>query len=267
MPPSNPLVFPASDNGYIAQYPVRYEAKRIGPQNEFADSSRILSSVESRLLCRWNLPYAYLNDAERDRFEAFLDGAEGQGRVFRFFDPIGNLLRHSADLTHPVWERNGNLEVTAWQDPEIGPAFVVTNTSPDWRALQQSVGFGYGFQGCFSVRAKWDSPVPLRVRMTDAEGNAEVTVAVAEAQRPFVRRKSGPTIASTTLSLEIPPNSQIILAQPQLEIGAQPAGYLPTGERSGIVENAWLSQSEYRWLSPAPSAHQINLVVESSRLA
>ncbi len=266
MPPSSPLVFPASDLGFLAQFPVSYSSRRIGPRNEFSDGTRLHSSVESRLLSRWSLGLANLSDAERERFESFLAEAAGDGREFLFFDPIGNLLSHSVDLENAIWTRTGALDVAPFNDPSLGPAFVVTNTSLDWRSLEQTISFGHGFQACFSVLAKWDSSIPFRLRLVDSLGISEVGAQVHDPRRVFVRRLAGATIASTTVSLDLAPNTQIILAQPQLEIGAFPSAYLPTGSRSGVVSSAWLGQREYRWQTEAPNAHAINLEIESIRI-
>lgn len=264
--PSSRLVFPASDAGFLAQFPLRYESVRRGPQNLFRNGSRIHSPAESRLRSRWTLNFGYLSNEERDRMEEFLFAAEGEGRPFLFFDPLGNLLQHSEDLANPVWNRSSALDVSAFNDPELGEAFVLTNTGPGWGSLSQTVVFGFGYLGCFSVQTKWDSPVPFRLQVADANGSTETQNMASSAQRSFVRRRSSSAAESTTISIGIAPNSQVILANPQLEIAAQPGAYLPTGTRSGVVEHAWLRQDVYQWTSPAPHAHRIQLIVESNRL-
>jgi hypothetical protein len=264
--PSNTLVFPASDSGFLAQFPVRYESVRRGPQNLFRSGAKMFSPAESRLRSRWTMNFAYLSNGERDRMEEFLSAAEGEGRPFLFFDPLGNLLQHSEDLANPVWSRSGAVDVAQFTDPDLGDAFVVTNTSPGWGALEQTLSFGFGYLGCFSVQTKWDSAVPLRLRIADANGLSDSELSAHEPRRSYVKRKSAASAESTTVSIGIAPNTQVILARPQLEIAAQPGAYLPTGQRSGVVEHAWLRQDSYQWTSPAPHAHRIQLTVESNRL-
>jgi hypothetical protein len=264
--PVSPLVFPASDAGFLAQFPVTYESVRRGPRNVFRSGRQLFSPGESRLRSRWTLSFGYLSNGERDRMEEFLSAAEGEGRPFLFFDPLGNLLQHSEDLSNAVWTRSGAIDVASFTDPDLGDAFVVTNTSPGWGALEQTVNFGFGFLGCFSVQTKWDSPVPMRLRLVDASGSTEAASSALEARRVFVKRKAGAAVASTTVSIGIAPNTQVILARPQLEIAATPGAYLPTGQRSGVVQAAWLRQDAYQWTAPAPDAHRIQLIVESNRL-
>jgi hypothetical protein len=265
MPPSSALVFPASESGFIAQFPIRYECTRLGPRNHFADGSQLISSVESRRRSRWTLRYSHLSNTERDRFEEFLHFAEGKGQSFRFFDPLGNLLAHSEDLEAAVWSRTGALDVAPFTDPDLGAAFVVTNTSLDWRALNQTISFGHAFRACGSVAVKWASPVPFRLSISDSSGTTAKTFSVAAPQRVYLSRLASSLETATTFSLELPPNSQVILARPQFEIGAQPAAYSPTASQSGVYEAAYLRQDRYRWVSPAPDSHQITLSVEGIR--
>jgi hypothetical protein len=166
---------------------------------------------------------------------------------------------------HTVWVPTGAIDVAPLIDSEIGPAFVLTNTSPDWRGLQQTVNFGYGFQGCFSVVAKWNSANGLRLRVVDSQGSNSKDFNVSSARSVFVERRAASDATYTTVALELAPNSQIVIARPQLEIGQQPSAYLPTGQSSGVVESAWLAQKEYAWTSSAPNAHNITLTIESVR--
>ncbi|MDX2267842.1 MAG: hypothetical protein NW208_07040 [Bryobacter sp.] len=264
--PSEPFVFPATNEGFLAQYPVRMRSRYQGPQVEFPDGSKQVSPAEFRLVHQWELVYRHLRNEERDRFEAFFFQVERSGSPFLFFDPLGNFLLQSLDLTHPAWMKNGAMDITAFTDPDLGEAFVITNNSFDWAMLSQTVGFGYNFFGCFSVETKWDSPVSVQLGMTDSLESHKRELKVHEPRRLFVRKRAG-AVASTNVSIEIPPQTQVILARPQLEIALQPTAFHATGARNGIYQQATLAQANYRWISPAPNVHQINLYVEGSRFA
>jgi hypothetical protein len=265
MPVDPLLVFPASDAGFLAQFPVEYESQRRGPHNVFRGGAAIFSPAESRLKSRWALSFGHLSNGERDRMEEFLALAEGEGKSFLFFDPLGNLLQHSMDLENPVWVRSGAVDVAAFEDPQLGAAFVLTNSGTGWGSLEQTISFGHGFLGCFSLGLKWDSPVQVRLRIADADGQSELATSAMESRRAAIKRKAAATVASSTVSIQLAPNSQIIVAAPQLEIGAQASAYFPTGQRSGVVEKAYLRQDSYRWTSLAPHAHRLELIVESDR--
>jgi hypothetical protein len=264
MPSNEQLVFPALSNGLLAQLPIRVLERFAGPEVEFPDGSLQTAGSGMQMVRRWELSYSYLTTEEREAFEIFLDRAARKGERFRFFDPLGNLLQQSRDLASPVWVRTGEIAVSGYEDTELGPAFVVTNSGPGWGTLQQTLGFGYGFQACFSVRAKWDSAVPLGLRITEGTGMAEKEFLVGEAGRFFVEKRLG-AVPSCTAEIRVPPNTQVILAQPQMEVGRTPTSLAGTGQRSGIHPSACLVQPEYRWNSPAPGGHQITLIVESSQ--
>ncbi len=266
MPLNTTLTFPALAGGTLAQYPVRYEANFVGPANRFSDGTLIVSPQESRLVSRWTLPFHALTNAERDRFEEFLSEAEGAGKPFRFFDPLGNLLRHSNDLANAIWSVDGPLDVAPFVDPDLGSCFVLTNNSSEWRSITQTIGFGAGFSGCLSVETKWDLAVPIRLRIVDADGETQRQFTVSQPRRISIVRQTTATIETTALGISIPGNSQVLVCRPQFEVGRSPLAHLPTNERGGVIENAWLAQRDYQWKSPAPNAHDITLIVESVQI-
>jgi hypothetical protein len=263
--PSNPLTFPALDNGMIAQLPVKLRIDRITRTTTFPDGTRLASPIDARLFYSWTLRFDNLSDDELNRVRDFIFSTQNGADSFIFPDPTGNLLADSANLESGIWLAPPGLTVDPFSDPSQPDAFILTNSTPAPLALTQTVSLSGPFATCFSVRARWDGGFPFSLGLTDgAASRTQPAVAGAWARHSVALFSMGAP-ETRTVSIIVPATTQIIVAEPQLEIAAAPGGYLKTGVEGSIFSPAWLAQSSFDESTNAPGAHSITLRIESFR--
>lgn len=262
--PSNPIPFPALDNGMLAHLPVALRIDDITRTTRFPDGSLMGAAAESRLRLSWVLRYENLSVAEWQRLVAFIEATGRGAESFAFPDPIGNLLAQSANLESAPWVASPGLTVDTIVDPDQPSAFILTNSTPQPVTLTQSVALAGPFKTCFSVLAKWTGGASFNLSLSDGTlSNAASANAVQWARHAVVL--SPGDAPSRLCTITIPANTQVILSSPQLEIAAAPGAHLATGEQSGLFPVAWLMDQSYDFQSNAPGAHSITLRIESLR--
>ncbi|MFN8687108.1 MAG: hypothetical protein ACK50U_14055 [Acidobacteriota bacterium] len=262
---SDPIVFPHLDGGAIAQLPIRLTIERLIPRLLFPEGSEIRDSQNSLLRYSWSLAYDNLSDAEWQRFRSFIALTGHGARSFAFPDPLGNLLAASRDLTASVWLASPGLTVAPFADPGQPAAFILTNPTPAPLSLSQSVSLSGPFAACFSLRARWTSPVNFSISLGDDSGSTP-RICLAGPWRSFhVSHSPAAAPSSRIVSITVPATTQILVAAPQLEIAFQPGAYHATSSDSGLFPHAWLDQSDFVSQSNAPGAHSISLRIVSQR--
>lgn len=263
--PVNPVQFPALDNGILAQLPVELSIEKITRATRFPDGSLLFAASEARTRYSWLLRYENLSTQEWQRMQAFIAASQHGAASFAFYDPIGNLLAHSTDLEHSLWLAPPGLTVDPIADTDQENAFILTNPTALPLALTQSVALVGPFTTCFSIRAKWVGGVSFSLGLSDAVQVASVSRTAGAWARHHVRLASSGIPETRMVSIVVPPTTQIIVAAPQLEIGANPGAPLDTGSQSGVFPNSWLAQKSFDTRSAAPGAHSITLRIESLR--
>lgn len=263
--PADPILFPALDNGMLAHLPVSLSIDKIIRSTRFPDGSLLTAAAEARLRYGWNLRYENLSQTEWQRLIDFIAATNRGAIPFAFPDPIGNLLAHSGDLQNSIWLAPAGLTVHPITVPEQPKAFILTNPTALPIEITQSVAVAGPFRTCFSILAKWTGGANFSLRLADDATAASQPSTAAKWSRHFVTLTSGPTAQTRTVGLTIPPTTQLLVSEPQLEIAAAPGAYLQTGAQSGIFPSAWLNQRSYDSQSNAPGAHSITLRIESLR--
>ncbi len=263
--PSNPVQFPALDNGILAHLPVDLQIEKITRATRFPDGSLLFATAEARTRYSWTLRYENLNPTEWQRMLDFIAATQRGAASFAFYDPLGNLLAHSGNLEDAVWLAPPGLTVDPVLDAGQPKAFILTNPTALPLILSQSVSLAGSFSACFSVLAKWVGGAQFSLSLSDGVATASAAQSATAWSRHHVRLSSTELAATRMVSIIVPPTTQIIIAAPHLEIADSPGASLETGSQSGVFPNSWLVQKSFDTQSLAPGAHSITLRIESLR--
>ena len=166
--PSNPIQFPALDNGMLTHLPVDLSIEKLSRATRFPDGSLLFAAAEAKTRYSWLLRYENLNPQEWQRLLDFIAATQRGAQSFTFYDPLGNLLAHSGNLEDSVWLTPPGLTVDPILDADQPKAFILTNPTAQPLALTQSVDLSGPFTACFSIRAKWAGGVNFSLGLSDA---------------------------------------------------------------------------------------------------
>jgi len=263
--PDELVQFPALDTGMLAQLPMELEIERLVRETKFPDGSQVTSGVDSRLRYRWLIRYANLSDLEWVRFMEFFESSERGAKPFSFPDPMGNLVAQSQNLLDPVWDISPGLVVDRYEDPVFSSAAILTNSTPFALSLAQVAEVAGPFATCFSVYAMWPGVSSFSMMLSSSSESQTKPFTASEWSRYSVRIGLQASSSVRTVSIIVPPYSQLVVANPQLEIAAQPNAYRATGIRADLYSPAWMSQEYLAGQQPAPGAHSLTLQIESIR--
>jgi hypothetical protein len=258
--PAEPIYFPVLDTGLVAQAPVQLSIQRRIPRAVFPDGSQVLSTVDCWRQYRWRLNYSHLSEAEQERFALFFQATARGAKEFVFPDPLGNLLRHSEDLSGAAWSRTPGLEIGPIEFIAGRTCWILTNSTSIVQRIEQLVAMPSDFALCFSVWAAWTSPQTFTLLAgASAAEKIETFEAFAPGRFSIAERPAG-SAGAIRVGVEVPPSSQLIISSPQLEIGIKPHGYVATGAQSGVFTAARLSEQSI--LGFATSAVRRGLKIE-----
>ena len=263
--PISTLTIPALDNGMLAQRPIGLTIRQLASANRFLDGSVLYSASGAQHLYNWTLRYENLSTAEWQRFVGFLTATQGGSDSFLFLDPVGNLLAQSVNLNSSVWLAPPGLIVDLFADPGQPDAYILTNSTPQPLTLTQTASVPGAFTTCFSLLAKWPGEVSFSIGLNHETGAASQAIRAGQWAKHHVRLSANAAAQTRTVSITVPPTTQVIVASPQLEVAAAPNAYCQTGAQSGVFPSAWLSQERFDTQSVAPGAHSITLHIESIR--
>jgi len=261
--PTDPIYFPALDNGMLAHLPIRLGIEKLYRFTQFPDGSTVVASSESKTRYTWNLQYENLNTSEWQKLNSFIQSSHRGSQSFAFYDPLGNLLAKSTDLQDAVWIASPGLVVDTIADSEQSNAFILTNPTSQPLSITQSVGIAGPFTCCFSLMTKWAGGAAFSLSLSDAVNVSSQSLQALGWRRQFIVGLASPTAQVRIAGLVVPPTTQVIVAAPQLEIASAPGAYLETETQSGVFPVSWLSNKSFDSQSNAPGAHSINLRIES----
>lgn len=263
--PTSPIQFPALTNGMIAQLPISVSIDKITRETRFPDGSMLTANAEARLRYTWTLIYENLSDLEFQRFLDFVEATQRGSASFTFPDPTGNLLAQSGNLENPVWLTSPGLTVDTFADPAQPKSFIITNPTGQPLQLTQTINLAGPFRACFSILARWEGGAGFEVGITDGISATTRPQVASQWTRHSVDLAATTESLTRTVSVTIPPATQIIVSSPQLEIAATPGAYLETGAAGCIFPDSWLAQRAFESRRNAPGAHSITLRIESLR--
>ncbi len=258
--PANGAVYPALDNGMIAQTPVYLSIRRKVSERVFGGGARIQDSANAYRHYLWRLQYEHLSESEWSRFVEFIETSGRGAKTFVFPDPVGNLLRNSQNLTAAAWQKSAGLGVGPIEYVPGRPCWILTNPTPIVQTIEQLIGIHDQYAMCFSIWAGWTSAQEFKLTVGNGPAIQEAVHSAGPWQRYAVRRGAGPGTNLVRARIEVKPFSQLIVSSPQLEIGYGPQGYLATGEASGVFAEARLAEKPVDQYSTG--ANRRGLVVE-----
>jgi hypothetical protein len=259
------LRFPHLDNGCVSQLPIKLEIERIEPHNLMADGEQIVNASEACKFFVWRYQLRNLNFNEASRMEEFLLRAHRTGVPFPFYDPLGNLLRQSNSLRAAAWVVSPGLIVDSIEDEQMPTAEIITNATPQELTITQAIALPEIYAGCFSLYARWQGGASIQLaQVSGTTSVAHHAVAGNEWSRHAVYLRGQGTASSRLAQLRIPPFTQVIVAQPQMEVSMRPGAYMASGIGGGIHQ-AQLRVAEVTQQSDAPGVHHFNLSIESVR--
>ena len=106
------LYFPQLLTGAVGQFPLKRLISRKTIANLLEDGSRVILHDPGASATQWTITFANLTDDEANELAAFFHATEGRLNTFTLFDPVGNLLAWSEDLTQSIWQKNSMLQLT-----------------------------------------------------------------------------------------------------------------------------------------------------------
>jgi hypothetical protein len=166
------LSFPQLATGALAQFPIERRLIRRTIVNRMPDGTIVKLDDPMSTVIEWTLSYRGLADSERSAIENLFFETEGRLRPFVFLDPAGNLLRWSEDLTKPVWQKDGALQVTPEvSDPSgTGRGKRLINAGQGEQSLVQSVDAPGWLRYCFSAWVRSDVRTRVELSFSNADG-------------------------------------------------------------------------------------------------
>jgi hypothetical protein len=233
--------FPQLATGTSGQFPLRRTLVRRTVVNRLDDGREIRLADPDAALIRWELEYRGLSDAERVALATLFDNTRGRLKTFVFFDPCGNLLRRSEELTNAVWSHGGTMQV----HPNDGFTRLM-NPAPGPQSIAQTLDLPGWFHYCGSAlfRAAEGSPgVTLRISTPGGSISSETPIGsdwtIAACSGSVDR-----TSESVTFGIELPSGAAVDVRGPQFE--AQPArsGYRKTSSTTGRYPETRFDQDE-----------------------
>jgi hypothetical protein len=254
------LYFPQLSTGVIAQFPLGKRSFQRTVTNRTISGHEVrLADPDSRATA-WQLHYSGLTDIERNQIESFLRECGGKLEVFTFLDPTGNLLRWSEDLTRPVWQKDGLLQISAGLGDPMGlsRAARLTNTSQALQSIEQTVEGPGWFQYCFSVWLQSDGPGVVSLGLSNAEGELEQEYSLSQ-HWTLVECTGSIPGASTEITCRLDVSAGAVVSVYGMQLEAQPCAseYKKTGEESGLRSNTRFDEDGLHFTAHGADDHSV----------
>jgi hypothetical protein len=243
------LFYPQLATGAAACYPLTRTVARRTVVNRAPDGSAVKIADADAAEIRWDLRYEGLSDAERSTLESFFATCEGRLRSFTFFDPAGNMLKHSESLSENSWDL----------DPLIRPEGLrLTNGGQVWQGIAQTIAGPERLTWCFSAEVRGSGQVRVKVGTLESlyDAGAEWCtvwcggVGDGEAEEVVCRMdlSAGATVEVARLSVQ---------AQPM------PGHYRRTTSRCGIYPSTRFEDDRLVFTADGPSNHSTTVRLRS----
>jgi hypothetical protein len=258
------LEFPTLDNGLVAQLPIELRISKNIIHNQFRDRSVLANSTSARTKYSWSWTYSNISDAEMSRILYFWEQTGRGAKAIRFYDPLGNLLRHSEELATENWQRVGPIDVTELDPVDGIRQYLLTNSGDTDAEIAQTVNVESLVSLVLSVRAKWAGAVNVVLASTAEGSEVNQNYSIDGSRVCELAIQSGIQGSIRRVSIRVPAHTQVIISEPQLEIGLRRGDYLMSNE-GGIFESAWIDPNQFRLWSTAPGSHSIFMNVLSFR--
>lgn len=243
------LYYPQLATGAIAGYPLTRKVMRRTVLNRMADGSALKLADADAASVQWTLPYTGLSDVERESLESFFAACEGRLKSFTFFDPAGNLLAHSEDLTKSAWQVEGLIQVDGMK---------LTNGSQVWRGITQTVAAPQWFVWCFSALVRGSGRVRTRI------GSLMSEHAISEDWREvWCSGSIDGGAEEITCRLNIQPGYAVEIAKLRLQAQPLPGEYRRTAQYSGAFPETRFDQDRLEFTAEGPDNHSTTIRLTS----
>lgn len=258
------IEFPILNSGLIAQLPINLRISKAIIHNLFRDGGVVTNSASSLTKYAWDWTYNHLNPDEMNKIVEFWEQTDRGAKPIRFYDPIGNLFRHSEELASSAWQRAGQIEVVEIEPIEGHRQYLLTNSGDLPAELHQIVNIQSAAALVLSLKARWEGTTSVVLMSEAVNAIASRSFIVDGYQQCELAIPGGFQAAARKISFQVPGHTQVVVSEAQLEIGVKRGDYLMSIE-GGIFDEAWMDPSSFRLWSTAPGCHSINMNVVSFR--
>ncbi len=258
------MEFPQLDSGLIVQVPVSLRIQKRMDVNRFRDGSVIKNTNSSQSQYTWNCKYVNLSDHELLRFEEFWHSTGRGAATFTFVDPLGNMLRDTENVLASSWTKSGTTEITEAASTGQYKEYLLTNSGTIASVVSQVIDVSPQFSVLFSCLAKWVSTTAISLVSSDDSGSIRKSFTISGESYCGLKIAGGLQSAVRTFGIEVPPQSQVIVSELQVEIALGRGTYVPSAA-GGVFHKAWIEPYDFTIKTEAPGAHSINLIVHCER--
>ena len=261
------LYYPQLSSGVLAQYPVAKQISYRTVMNTLPDGRTIAMSDLGGAFVVWQLTYSGLSDTEWDAIEQLFIQAQGSYGTFTFTDPAGNLLAWSEDPTQAVWEKDPLITVAGgFADPLGGSgAAQITNGAQAAQGLRQNIAAASGYQYCFSMYLRGDTPVSLQVALSSASGQITQTANVGtEWSRITLPGNLGGADDNVSFGIELAAGVRVYAFGFQAESQLSAGLYRPTTNQGGVYSSSRFGMDELRRVATGPNQNGAQVTILST---
>ncbi len=216
-------------------------------------------------LVQWQLQYSGLTDNEWSSIEQFFQSAQGRLNTFTFLDPTDNLMMWSEDWTQPVWTADPLLQVSLGvADPLGGTGAVqLANSAQTTQRVLQAIAGPSGFQYCFSVYVRSDSPTTVNLVMTSQGQDSLYEISPGSAWNRFVTPVVLPVQQDgISFGLQLPAGVRIDVFGAQVEAQIAASVYKKNIDLGGVYSTTRFDSDSLTQITGAQNQHSctVNLV-------
>lgn len=250
--------FPQLSSGAVTQYPLTESRAFRTVVNETADGRRVRFADTAASRIEWRIRQQAISDTEWNAIEALFSACEGRLRTFTFLDPADNLLRHSEDLTQPLWNLGPALAISPGIADPLGTnrATAITNSSGAMQRVMQTLGAPGTYQYSLSVWLRAAAPIPVRL-LVMADGSFAETVHTIDStwRRCSLFASLNANADAVDAGIELPGNAAIEVFGFQVDAQPAPSVYKRTAAVGGVYAKARFLDDVLTQQTTAPGVH------------
>jgi len=249
----------------MTQFPLRKRTLLRTISNRSIGDRHVKMADPEAGIHHWTVNYSGLTDEEIEKLQELFFACEGKLRDFVWFDPLGNLLRWTEDLSNPVWQ-GSSMTAADIEDPQGGTrAWRITNAAQAGQDVSQSIRAPGWFQYSFGVWVRSESTDAVELRITTGDGAiGAIRPVSSEWERISVSAQIMGNSEDVRCSMQIPAASAIDIYGPQLNAQRDISGYRRNTSTSG-VSVARFDQDEFEYISSGPNDHSTQITVVTVR--
>jgi hypothetical protein len=258
------LYFPQLVTGALAQLPLERRFSRRTIVNRMPDGTLVKLHDPSVAEIAWTLQYQGLTEGERAALETLFHDTEGRLRSFLFVDPCGNLLTWSEDLSRPVWNKDGAVQVAGEAADPYGSqrASRITNTAQIAQGITQKIDVPGWYYYCFSFQARSATRTRMTLSISNSNGRIDhVHYAYDDWAVYWCSGQLDGDAGDLSCRVELDAASTIDAFGFQLDAQPNASAYRRTYDQSGIYRNARFMQDELRFVANGIDDHSITMRV------